>query len=117
MSFQFPYSSNADQPDFIPASELPQTFLMMTLSAVADLTLMHDRKITVIGWYRELVPGRSGVKLSPDGDMEGMPGTWTVYNDLDFIEAQANQEVPDTHLLLIECAYGRSAYAIKAKGQ
>lgn len=117
MSFQFPYSSNADQPDFIPAAELPQTFLMMTLSAVADLTLIHGRKITVVGWHRELVPGRSGVQLSPDGNMEGMPGTWTVYNDLDFVEAQANQEIPNTQLLLIECGYGRSAYAIKAKGQ
>lgn len=106
-------------PDFIPATQLPAVYKQAVLSMVAELAVLHDRNITVVGWHRSMPPHHaehSGVQLCSCGCQEGAPGTYTVITDLAYIETQANREAGKygqwaTHIPLPD---GRAAVAISA---
>lgn len=99
---------------FILAHELPASYLHQVLHMTAELALMHDIKYVVVGWYSDLGFGQSGVHLCIDGCLDGAYGTYTVYTDLDYIEAQANvHPFADEHALVIQRRDGRSAIVIR----
>lgn len=99
---------------FVPAHELPTPYLHQVLHMTAQLALTHDIKYVVVGWYSDLGFGQSGVHLCTDGCLDGAYGTYTVYTDLAYIEAQANvHPFTDEHALVIQRQDGRTAIVIR----
>jgi hypothetical protein len=113
-----PYGCNGPGvPDFVPATQLPQTYLHMVLRTVAHLAVQHDQKFTIVGWHKKLGwphEGHSGIQLCSDGCKEGDAGTYTVITDIEYIEVQANQEADKygPTIVHIPLEDGRAAVAI-----
>jgi hypothetical protein len=114
MTFPGFYASNSTEPQFVLADRLPAPYLRATLHAVADLALLHDKTLTVVGWVSDLGNGLSGMQLCPDGCQEGRSGTYTVLTDLQYIERQINDfKFHDDQVLTMPREDGRSAVVIR----